>query len=212
MKHLLLALLLVTTSCFAKEIQWQGHTWAVVEGSHMLPGPNDWSANNVWIDDQGALNLRVDDNGSAMVICRDALGFGTYSWDVEAEFSNFDPNIISTVFQYLDKEHDGKHEIDIEIAQWGNPHRERKGYAVYPTQHVPGVVHYYNLSHVPSGKAHTFKYTRAPYTVAFDGWTMTGPLVSNEPMKPRMSLWAYKGHVVTPTVVRIKKFTFTPAQ
>jgi hypothetical protein len=39
-------------------ITFSGYQWMVKEGTGLGPGPNNWSANNVWVDANGDLHLQ----------------------------------------------------------------------------------------------------------------------------------------------------------
>ena len=78
------ALCLVCAS-YARNIEWSGYTWTVAGGSNKAPGPNNWAHRNVWVDSDGALNLRIDSTGSAGIMSKKKFGFGTYIWLVEGD-------------------------------------------------------------------------------------------------------------------------------
>lgn len=168
------------------------------------PGPNHWTKDNVWLDAQGALNLRVDDRGSAMVISKDQLRFGKYTWVVEGPLNEMHPGITFCMFQYPSHQAPGTHEIDIEISQWDHPEQtQRLGYTVWPL--VTGGPKPNHLSVVSDVSPRVFSYQRSQNTVTFDGHHTVQP-ASNEPMTVRMSLWAHDGKHVPTTVVRILSF------
>jgi len=204
----------VVSTSFAEDIEWSGYTWTLAGGYNQLPGPNNWEPKNVWVDKEGALNLRIDSNGSAGIMSKDKFGFGTYSWIVEGDLYNLDPNIVLGLFQYPDSSvgPDTTNEIDIEISQWGDPHNDRLNYSIWPNHKEPKFSHYFNILHLRPGRKWTFTYTRSPSRVEFDSWTVTSDLVSNAEMQVNMNLWANKGKVVRPAKIRILKFYHKKSQ
>lgn len=118
-------------------INFSSKKW-LVKNWYGGPGPNNFSdsPNNVYIDSQGRLHLKMnytDKWYSAEVRSVESFGYGTYIFNVISTNANpidkLDPNVIFGMFVYKDI---GFHsEIDIEIASFsdrnGNLH-----YTVYP--------------------------------------------------------------------------------
>jgi len=125
---------------FAKDIQWSGYTWHVRSGDNGGPGPNDWSAENVWIDDQKRLHLKVAHKGNkwscAEIWSDKRLGFGTYHFDVDSPEEMLDDNVVLGLFNYPtdDLGPDGTNEIDIEYATWGGHQKVHGNFTVWPAQ------------------------------------------------------------------------------
>ncbi len=203
------ALCLVCAS-YARNIEWSGYTWTVAGGINKAPGPNNWAHRNVWVDSDGALNLRIDSTGSAGIMSKKKFGFGTYIWLVEGDLYHLDPNIVMGMFQYPDRRvgPDTTNEIDIEISQWGDPHTDRLHYSIWPKHKEPKFSHYFNILQLRPGRKWIFKFTRSASRVEFEGWTVTSDLVSNSPMQVHMNLWANAGLTVKPATIRILKFKF----
>ena len=115
-------------------ISWMGYTWTVKAGSGLGPGPNVWSADNVFVDSDGFLHLKITENNGvwscAELYTTTDLGFGTYQWQVEAPLSTLDPNVVLGLFPYEGP--DGTHEIDIEYSRWGNAANPDGWWTVYP--------------------------------------------------------------------------------
>ena len=202
--------LCILPTSFARDIEWGGYTWTLAGGHNKAPGPNNWEPKNVWVDSDGALNLKIDSNGSAGIMSKEKFGFGTYTWIVEGDLYQLDPNIVLGMFQYPDRSigPDLTNEIDIEISPWGDPQKDRLQYSIWPNHLVPKFSHYVNTLHLRPGWKWTFKYTRSRSHVKFDDWSVTSELVSNAPMQVNMNLWANKGSAVKPATIRILKFHF----
>jgi hypothetical protein len=99
-------------------VRFAGRAWEIKSGSRIGPGPNEWAAENVRLDDLG-LHLRLDRAGGrwrcAEVRTRRSLGYGDYTWEVEARLDRFDPSVVLGLFTYRND----LSELDIEFARWG---------------------------------------------------------------------------------------------
>jgi len=117
----------------AKTISFAGESWVVKSGT-AGPGPNNWSEDNVWVDSQGYLHLKisyVDGQWySAEVYQETAKSFGYYQWQVQGELTAFDPNVVLGLFHYAGP--DGQNEIDIEMARWGYTDAPLANFTVWP--------------------------------------------------------------------------------
>jgi hypothetical protein len=152
----------------ADTIWFTGYEWEVRQ-AHGAPGPNWWDAGNVWVDADGDLHLRITyKNGRwtcAEVQLTEALGFGTYEFQVVGRLDQLDANVILGLFNYGGT--DGVNEIDIEFGQWGNPNADRGHYTVYPAQ--PGHPETTELFPVAlDGPITTHRFLWAPDQVAFE--------------------------------------------
>lgn len=89
----------------------------------MGPGPNTFSPSNVFVNStSGDLTLLLREDaatgqwGCAEVTLDHSLGYGTYSWDLQASsVAGFDENVVLGLFTY---ESDSR-EVDIELSAWG---------------------------------------------------------------------------------------------
>lgn len=127
-------------------ISFSGYDWEVRSGTGG-PGPNDWSADNVFVDADG-LHLKISNSGStwscAEVTLTQRLGFGVYEFQLTGRPDLFDRNVVLGLFNYppADVGPDGTNEIDIEFAQWGQAgNRNRLNWTVYPPALGPGTTH-----------------------------------------------------------------------
>ena len=123
-----------------KTLRFAGRDWEVRDSQSELggPGPNRWDARNVWVDETGALHLKIarrDDVWScAEITSRQRLGFGTYEFRIGSRIDRFNPNIVGGLFLYPtpDVGPDGTHEIDIEFAHWNHADTPIGNYTVWP--------------------------------------------------------------------------------
>lgn len=79
---------------------WKGYTWDVRDGGTGGPGFGGWSENNVSVDGDGYLNLKITNPtgdspiGSQIVSQTTGLGYGTYTITVGTRLDNIDKNIV----------------------------------------------------------------------------------------------------------------------
>jgi len=135
----LLAFSIVSGSALpAQSLNWKGHTWAVTNGG--MAGVVSGSANNVVLDGNGYLHLKITNSGgtwtAAELFTTDNLGFGTYQWQFEGPVDNFDKCVVLGLFPYGPAGHiggDGENEIDIEFSKWnGEVGSSNADFAYYP--------------------------------------------------------------------------------
>lgn len=118
-------------------LDWMGHTWTVTTGG--MAGSNTGSAANVVVDSSGYLHLRISQSGGkwmcAELFSNDAMGFGTYQWQVDGPIDRMDKNVVLGLYPYGPQGGigaDGTNEIDIEYSRWGNATWPDGNYTVYP--------------------------------------------------------------------------------
>lgn len=101
----------------AENICFFGRYWERKDGLHG-PANNNWKATNAWVEADGKLHLRLDqDNGSwssSEVTSVDVTpDYGTFRVFVETDISNLDQNVVLGVFVYQDD----SRELDIEFRK-----------------------------------------------------------------------------------------------
>jgi hypothetical protein len=212
-----LAALAVPAAASARVVQFSGRTWYVRNSPQLSgPGPNRFSdaANSVWVDATGALHLtihRVKGKWQSSEVFSDPLGRGTYTWSVDSGVNALDRNVVLGLFSYLDD----SHEIDVEIARWGNAADPTNAqFVVQPYLHTGNLFRFTT----PSGPT-TYGFTWGASTVDFTGpsasWTYSGPDVP-QPAGERvhMNLWLDRGNPPSDgrdVEVVLRSFSFTPA-
>src|SRR6266568_3108242 len=105
-----------------RTIEFSGNQWVVKDGGEERrgPGPNYFSSSpeNVWVDSQGQLHLKITNRNNrwycAEVSLEKPLGYGTYEFFVNGRFDQLDPHVVDGLFLY----EDDAHEIDIEFGRW----------------------------------------------------------------------------------------------
>lgn len=215
----LTGLVLINCSYATAEVTffWQGYEWEVKEGESLGPGPNTWDSDNVWVDDQDMLHLKIalrDGQWTcAEVKTTERLGFGTYQWQTIGRQDQFDLNIVLGLFVYPDGGVDGTNEIDIEFSHFGDPNRPVGNFTVWPAKPFPFLNPTTYIFPVELNGTHTtHRFNWQKRSVAFgsyhghtDGtsnpiaeWTFARKpaalFIASEPMPVHMNLWLFGGN------------------
>lgn len=123
---------------FAKTITFGGYVWTVRPNGTGNPYNNNWSENNVFLDAQGRLHLKLTYSAgkwfSSELYTNNRLGFGTYQFQLDTRTDTLDKNVILGLFSYPtpDVGPDTTHEIDIEFAKWGVASNNMINYGAWP--------------------------------------------------------------------------------
>lgn len=192
--------------------------WQVVDSpdTPIGPGPNYWSANNVWVD-QAGLHLTITNVGGrwycAEVISKASFGYGTYSWNVSSPINNFDPNVVLGLFTWNDRPAYHNREIDFEASRWGDASDPTNAqFVVQPWQRRG------NVKRIRTTAAlSTISFTWKPRSVTFhyndQTWVYTGRSVPRPYTGVQMNLWLMDGQAPTdnqPAEVILSGFGYTP--
>jgi hypothetical protein len=199
-------------------INFAGLTWEVKDAytSKVGPGPNYFSKDNVWVDVDGKLHLKIRKISTNKWTCAELktqqlFGNGVYQFWVEGRPDLFDKNTVLGLFNYPCAngtcEPDGTHEIDIEFAKWGNATQSNTlNYTTYPNA-VGGATYHQTFPLSLSGGTYTtHRYTRTANSVFFQSLyghqtdntnqfasaTSTNT-VSTLAMPVYMNLWLFQG-------------------
>jgi hypothetical protein len=147
-------------------LQFSGYTWEVRQAPSNRGGDNRYEPENVRVDAQGLLHLRIahrDDRWTcAEVKLTRSLGYGTYAFVVR-DTSGLDPAATFSMFTWDDLGADQNHRgIDVEIGRWGVSANKNAQYLIQP-YYVPANVFRFA---VPAGRlTHMFRWQ--PGRVAF---------------------------------------------
>lgn len=123
-----------------RTIHFSGYDWWVKTSAPKVgPGPNYFSDSeeNVWVDQQGQLHLKITNrNGKwycAEVILKDSLGYGNYIFKIGSKVGQLNENAVLGLFTWDDHAPEENYrEIDIEFARWGNVNNQNAQYVVQP--------------------------------------------------------------------------------
>ena len=168
---------IISTAAQANEaatvtINFSGYTWVVKNSgtTKIGPGPNFWTKNNVWVDSNGWLHLRIAKNATgkkwlcAEVQSTQSFGYGKYQWNVEGAIDKLDKNVVLGLFNYSGN--DGFDEMDIEFARWGDSLAPNLNYTVWPAQ--TGNTNFsYTKDFSLTGTYTTQRFTRSSNSVVF---------------------------------------------
>ena len=217
-------------------IRFCGYKWTVKSGDRLGPGPNRWSAGNVWVDTSGALHLKLArSNGlweCAEVSSKDRFGFGTYQFQIAGRVDQLDKNVVFGLFNYptSDVGSDGTNEIDIEFARWGNERAHNGIYTVWPPRKDAGNSSQ-TFSFALNGEKTTHRFTWKPDSLLFQSlqghvtddtnefgrWLFqpASPELSlaQKPMPILINLWLFRGQPPSdgkPVEIVVRQFKFTP--
>jgi hypothetical protein len=120
-----------------KVIHFSGYDWNVrTAGSDRGGQSNPYDPANAWTDEKGYLHLRTGiQNGRwscAEVNLTRSLGYGTYRFVVQ-DSAHLTPSLVFGMFTWDEAGAEGaRHEIDIELSQWGNPGGKNAQYVIQP--------------------------------------------------------------------------------
>jgi hypothetical protein len=154
--------------------------WCVKSGNSIGPGPNDFDAENVFIDRSGQLHLRIARGAdgkwrSAEVYSPDSLGYGTFDFQVGSRVDRLDANVVLGLFTYPGGSLDGTQEIDIEFTRWANPANTNLHYTVHPAVPMTSVDNGADVQWVSATAASTHRFTWSAAAVHFQGFASAPP-------------------------------------
>ena len=109
-------------------LNFSGYDWWVKNSAGTVgPGPNYFSdaTNNVWVDSNGWLHLRITHRTNAWecaeVLSAHTFGPGSYRFELNSVVDNLDPNVTLGLFTYSDDPAFTDREIDVEGGRWNIP-------------------------------------------------------------------------------------------
>ena len=211
--------LLLSAPAHAQKLQWSGLEWEVKSGDGLGPGPNHWRRENVWVDKQGRLHLRIK-NDKGVWTCGEVQSvkkfwFGEYRFEIVGRPDKFDPNIVLGLFHYptADIGPDGTNEIDIEFSHWGDPAYPIGNYTVWPADAaIKQTSHTFSMALSGDFSTHSYRWQadsivfgafdgRGPDAKSLAAWTFrpTNPqaVIGQKPMPLLLNLWLMSGHAPT---------------
>jgi hypothetical protein len=203
---------MASTSEKRKIINFSGYDWYVKSSysDKTGPGPNYFSdsENNVWVDNQGRLHLKITYRNSqwncAEVIMLKSYGHNKYVFYLDSRPDLLDMNIVLGLFTYKND----LEEIDIEFSRWSIEGNQEAQYAIQPSDIVENKTRF-SLNLNGDSTTHFFdwradKISFASYyghilspvdkTDIINEWTYTGnsiPPDSDE--KLEINLWLFRG-------------------
>jgi hypothetical protein len=160
-----------------KVLHFSGYDWLVRDLLSYRGGTmNSFYPANAWIDENKALHLHITKNqdgwSCAEVKLTRSLGYGTYLFVVR-DISHLEPSAVLSLFTWDGMGRDeNRHELDIEVSQWGWPNNENAHYVVQP-YYIPTNTVRFN---VPAGVlTHAFRWEPGQVTfTTYFGAQLTG--------------------------------------
>ncbi|HET7726484.1 MAG TPA: glycoside hydrolase family 16 protein [Candidatus Limnocylindrales bacterium] len=211
---------------YPDKVTWSGAIWSIkTSRSAVGPGPCRYDKANVGVDGQGNLRLRIQQAGSAWtcaeVIGPASFGYGTYTFTIESDVSNLDPNVVLGLFTWSDKAPYAHREIDIEFARWGSTTDPTNAQYVVQPYDTPGRLKRFTQ---PAGTTTTHRFTWQPGVITWESRTAAGALIndftfsgSGVPVpgdeRVRLNLWLFGGRAPLngqAVEVLVRSFAFTP--
>lgn len=175
-----------------KFINWSNYLWQVKIGELVGPGPNYFSSDtsNVSIDVDGRLNLKINYRNDkwycAEIFLDHSLGYGYYSFKLDAPADNFDYNTILGCFVYDTTDR----EFDFEFSQrLANPFNAQ--FVVQPW-YKEGNIEFFNMPN-SSQTSHSFEWL--PDRITFSSWN--GHVDTPTPLT-LIHTWTYTGEDIPP--------------
>lgn len=177
----------------SKILHFSGYDWEVRAVSSPEGGlAHNYKPGNVWLDDKGAMHLRISREGTQWV-CAEArttrsLGYGSYQFMLET-VQNMEPAATLGLFTRDENSTDMKYtEMDIHVSRWGNPETKNGEYVIQPYQ-VPSNVYRFEI---PKGSVSTgFRWS--PGSASFS--TAHGASQNGKPV----AVWTFNTGVPAPT-------------
>ena len=216
-------------------VSFSGYDWWVKTSAGLVgPGPNYFSdsTNNVWLDGQGQLHLRITNRSNqwqcAEIVSARTFGYGSYRFQLASPANNLDPNTVLGLFTWSDDPAYADREIDIECSRWSNAADPNNAQYVVQPYNLGGHLARYA---VPAGQTNaTLLWTWETNRVSFQSqrgsfspspspanvisnWTYTLTVPPTGDENVRLNLWLINGSAPTDhqeVEVVISSFLFLP--
>ena len=172
-----------TRECDTRVLRAFGRAWLVkASTSPVGPGPNYFSGDpdNVWVDGEGALHLRITSVASkwyaAEVVdisadpARSSPGYGTYTFQVRGDLDALDANVVLGLFTWDSYAPEFAYrEIDFEAARWGDPSDPTNAQFVVQPHDFPGHLERFTIAAGDTATTQSFCWEEG--RVSFSSWS-----------------------------------------
>lgn len=218
-----------------RRLAFSGYDWWVKTSTGRVgPGPNYFSdsTNNVWLDAQGQLHLRITNRSNqwqcAELVSARTFGCGSYRFQLASPADNLNANAVLGLFTWSDDPAYADREIDIECSRWGNASDTNNAQFVVQSYDQSG--HLTRFA-VPAGQTNavllfawetnrvSFQSQRGSYSPnpspanIISNWTYTLTVPPSGDENVRLNLWLFRGTAPTDSQeveVVISSFQFLP--
>lgn len=165
-----------------KTLRFSGFDWQARTINGDYGGrTNEYSSDNVFLDDAGALHMRIT-GAAGRWVCSEvhsvrSLGYGDYRLQAE-DVGHLEPAIMFSMFTFLADPADGDHrEMDIHITQRGEPTNKNAEFVVAP-YFVPADFFYFNVPPGPLALQLKWSPEQAEFAASLAQKTTQPPLES----------------------------------
>lgn len=201
-------------SGYGKSVTFSGLHWlAKVSSAKVGPGPNFFSQDNVSVDAQGRLHLKITKSAGkwqcSEIVSQETLGYGTYRFYVDSTLDKLDPSVVLGLFTWNDDPAYNHRELDIEFARWGSAANKNGWYTVQP-YNVAGNQASFIQPSTTAGSTHILDWLKDPVSGSLSasfsslfGFSPNNQLIYqntfNNGVPPtggenvRMNLWLFQG-------------------
>lgn len=212
---------------YPDRITWRGVEWQVKTSNAAVgPGPCVFSRDNVSIDNEGRLRLRIQRAGNAWT-CGEIIGpithgYGTYTFTLASDVSKLDPNVVLGLFTWSDRAQQNNREIDIEIARWGNATDSTNAQYVVQPWDRPGHLYRFGQPQVTRSE-HSFTWRQGSLhwlsrsldtNATIAEYSLSGSAVpTTRDERVRLNLWLFQGNPPTngaDVELIVESFNFSP--
>jgi beta-glucanase (GH16 family) len=215
MKNAFLAILVLgfalfmSSAIYGKTIEFSGLTWKIRNDGQGSPAANFWRRDNVWLDENGRLHLKIRKFGDVWTCAElqtvEKFLYGNFQFEIIGRIDEFDKNIVFGLFKYPNEiNRDGFDEIDIEFSKWGKDENNNGNFTVYnDAKAYTEKTHNFKFSLQGTHTTHAF--TRTPESIYFQSfhghnlsnkiyeWNYSGNNISKTPMPIYLNLWLFRG-------------------
>ena len=175
-----------------RSVHWSGFDWWVKTGNSPLgPGPNYFSdsTNNVFVDAQGRLHLRITYVNSqwrcAEIVSQTTPGYGTYAFHLASPVEALTPNVTLGLFTWTDQPDFAHREIDFEGGRWGNAADYANAQFVVQPYDQPSHLVRYRIPNPPTNAVPSFNWqTNAITFFCATGTTAAATIATNLLLNP----------------------------
>jgi hypothetical protein len=158
-------------------LQWKVRTIPGDQGSKT----NDYSRDNVFVDDSGALHLRLSRNSHGWV-CSEvrstrSFGYGTYTLNI-SDVAQLEPAVMFSAFTYFEQPVDGDHrELAIRLTRRGVASNTNAEFSIQPS-FVPANFYHFDVPPGPLQLEMNWRPDEAEFLVSRSQMPMRQPFVS----------------------------------
>lgn len=155
----------------SKTLRFAGRDWNVngPTTSATLPGPNFFRPENVWIDSNDDLHLKISQDSSTgawtagRTTLAEELGYGLYTWTVSTDLNILDPWLVFEITlrdEALDPIN-GHRELNMFYGRQGQPFDNDVEWIVNPLKFAPDVRENWNIPASKPVTQHSLLWTRS---------------------------------------------------